>query len=194
MIYRPDAPTLLQANAWACLTTSLRWAAQSLGRPTVRRDVERLVLRQQVITPHGNLVDKTGLALAQFAREELAVVTSYRDVTRWEEVTSQAGQWPLVLGGWGWQHYAAVRDYDPLADLLLLANPVARPWRGVGQTMARHQFDRLHPLVLIRVAPEGSQDVSPLRPGHRPAGGHAGPDLPDGVNPDRSAGRLLHQL
>jgi hypothetical protein len=152
-------PAIRQVNGWSCFVTSLRWCAASLGQPVGRRAAERLVLRQQIISPHGNLVDKTGAELAHFASQELDISASYVDGVSFDEVALEAGRWPLVLGGLGWQHYAAVRAYSPELRALILANPLRSPWLGVARVLTRARFDALRPLVMVRVLPKGLGDA-----------------------------------
>jgi hypothetical protein len=154
MKFDPDRPIELQRNNWGCFPNSLSWAVEGLGIRMDREALGLVAVRNKIITPRGYLVDKSGNDLADFSREMLAdygLAALYLFDVSFDQISREAGLYPLVIGSGSWLHYAAVRGYDPVADVLLLAN-TSPGWQGVGYTMNRTQFGGYSPISLTRVA------------------------------------------
>lgn len=213
----------LQKNAWSCFANSLAWSLEALGHTIERKAFGLSIVRARIITPRGFLVDKTGHELAAWGEStllELGLAASYVYDASFEQIAAEAGLYPLVIGSSSWLHYAAVRDYDPLADVLLLANS-SPGWMFINETMSRAEHARYRPISLTRIAtPDligeiGEQHAHRQRSGsaercvphalYVPAAGP--PRVDEGGSPDGGAGglptwllgsasrrRLLHEL
>lgn len=153
LIYDPMTPVILQQDSWSCLTKSLRWSLTSYGIAVPDGYLERQV-RGTITNRGGYLNDKTGHDLADFMTAEFGdrgLTAEYTPSVSWDEVRRDAGRYAMVIGGTNLLHYAAVRGYDPLYDIIYLANSVPR-WRHLGHKMTRHEFEYYSPLARIRVA------------------------------------------
>lgn len=162
--YNANTPPIAQDDSWSCAPTSLRWALTALGRNPGPTYIEDLLVRDGVVSKEQGLLDATGGQLAAwigktgpayygsdgfYGNNEPSI--SF-DWCRYEggQPDGSNHAYPVLIGGRAWNHWAALRSYDPISDILLLANP-ANGWMGIGQTMSRSQFTNLGPFSAVRV-------------------------------------------
>lgn len=156
--YDPNTPAIPQDDDWSCAPTSLRWALKALGRNPGPNYIEDLLVRDGIVTREQGLLDASGAQLAawigrtgpEYYGGDGFYGNSEPSVTFDGLAREGDHAYPLMAGGRGWNHWTGVRGYDPIRDLLLLANP-AEGWGGVYQTMSREQFSALGPFSMVRV-------------------------------------------
>ena len=170
LTFDPTNPIRRQKDRWSCLAKSLAWSASSYGIVVPEGSLERRVLDYHITSPRGLLSDKTGHDIADFMTQEFGghgLTAKYVPSVSWEEVTREAGLYPMVLGGTKMWHYVSVRGYDPSLGVLLLANTV-NGFNGVHQYLTRGQFDYYSPLALVRVTTPQVLEEGPRHAGRLP--------------------------
>lgn len=168
--YNPNIPAIAQDDGWSCAPTALRWALMSLGRNPGPTYIEDLMVRDGVVSREAGLLDATGAGLAAWiGRTEPADVYygsdgfygNHEPVVTFDGVALEGDHaYPLLIGGRAWNHWTAVRGFDPARGMLLLANP-RENWMGVGQEMDRGQFELLGPFSMVRVLHPDLPGVGP---------------------------------
>lgn len=175
--YNRDEPAIAQDDDWSCAPTSLRWALTALGRKPGPTYIENLLLKDGLVTKEAGLLDASGAQLAAwigkpgtayygedgfYGQNEASI--SFEWAAHEGAPPSGAGHaYPVLIGGRAWNHWSALRDYDPQRQVLLLANP-ADGWKGVSQTMSRQQFAALGPFSAVRVLHPDLLGVAPAPP------------------------------
>lgn len=164
-----DVPAIAQNDPWSCGPTSTRWAMTALGRNPAESWMESTMIAEGVVSPSDGILDATGAGIADFVRRqygEFGYTAGNSPSISFQALAEEAGTYPLLIGGRGWNHWSGVRGYDPQRDVLLLANPAAG-WHGIGQTMSRTEFAAQGPFSAVRIthpdlaAPAAPPPVSP---------------------------------
>lgn len=159
--FNPNEPNIAQNDPWSCAPTSTRWALKALGRNPSEKWIEDTMIAEGVVSKDDGLLDASGAGLAAFVRRhygEFGYDANNEPSISWDWIIHEGGEepngnghaYPVLIGGRAWNHWVAVRDYDPDRDVLLLSNP-SDGWMEVGQTMNRQQFGRLGPFSAVRV-------------------------------------------
>lgn len=162
--YNQSAPPIAQDDSWSCAPTSLRWALTSLGRAPGPTYIEDLLVRDGVVSKEQGLLDASGAQLAAWIGKkgpeyygDLGFYGNNEPSVTFDGVAQEGTgpgvnghAYPLLLGGRAWNHWTGVVGYNPVTDLLLLANP-SDGWMNVGQTMSRGDWSRLGPWSMVRV-------------------------------------------
>lgn len=152
--YDTASPAIRQNDPWSCAPTAARWAMRALGRQPTERWFEDTMLAEGVVTRELGLMDATGAGLAAFVQRhygEYGYAANHEPNISWDWIVAEGEhRYPVLIGGRGWNHWAAVRDYDAATGTLRLMNP-APGWMGVGDTMTRAQFDALGPFSAVRI-------------------------------------------
>ncbi len=150
-----------QEETFDCSQESLEWALWALGRQPSDDWLEQTMIADGVMTPEDGLMDATGAGLAAFVVRyygEFGYRANNEASIGWDWIVHEGAAnldgsghgYPVLIGGRAWNHWSAVRDYDPARGVLLLANP-ADGWGGVGQVMTKAQFGALGPFSAVRV-------------------------------------------
>lgn len=169
--YNPDEPAHAQENDWDCMVESIEWALYAWGRTPSDDWLEQSMMAAGVVDPAVGCTDASGGLTAAWVNAEYGeygyVAENETGVT-FDMVAAEAAEklHPLAMNGAHWYHWSGVRGYDPISDLLLLANP-ADGWQGVYQTMNRAQWAGLGPWNMVRVThpeAEGGAAPSPAPP------------------------------
>lgn len=152
--YNKHEPVHAQEDSFDCSQESLEWALYALGRKPAENWLEPTMIAEGVMSADLGLLDASGAGLAAFVRRhygEFGYDANNEPSISWDWIVAEGGHaYPVLIGGRAWNHWVAVRDYDPARDVLLLSNP-SDGWGGVGQTMNRQQFERLGPFSAVRV-------------------------------------------
>lgn len=158
--YNRNEPVHPQEDSFDCSQESLEWALYALGRKPQEDWLEPTMIAEGVMSRGQGLLDATGAGLAAFVRRhygEFGYDANHEPSISWDWIVHEGGNpdgsghaYPVLIGGRGWNHWTAVRDFDPQRGVLLLANP-ADGWMGVKQTMTRPTFEALGPFSAVRV-------------------------------------------
>lgn len=183
--YDRDYPAIAQNDDWSCAPTSATWALRSVGRAPQENWIEPTMLAEGVVTREHGLMDASGAGLAAFLNRhygEFGFHASHEPIATFNALASEAGRYPLLIGGRAWGHWSGLRGYNPATDALLLANP-SDGWKSIGQAMTRADFDRLGPFSLVRLT---HPDLMTNEPGPTTPPGPSDPPAPPG-QPDLAA-------
>lgn len=158
--YNRNEPVHPQEDSFDCSQESLEWALFALGRKPQEDWLEPTMIAEGVMSRGQGLLDATGAGLAAFVRRhygEYGYDANHEPSISWDWIVHEGANpdgsghaYPVLIGGRGWNHWTAVRDFDPQRGVLLLANP-ADGWMGVKQTMTRPTFEALGPFSAVRV-------------------------------------------
>ncbi len=156
--YNRNEPAHPQEESFDCSQEALEWALWAYGRQTSDDWLETAMMtaRPPVMTAQNGLEDASGAGLAQFIRDqyaELGYDANNENPVSFDALAAEFGPgnpYPGLIGGRAWGHWSGLRTYDPIRDVLLLANP-SDGHKGVGQAMNRQQFNTLGPFSLVRV-------------------------------------------
>lgn len=160
-VYDPREPAQAQDWSFDCSQQSASWALWSYGRTPDDDWMESSMIASGTMSPAVGLCDASGAGLASWLNEQYGMdgyVSSNDGSVSFDDVAAEAAtlKHPLMLGGRGWGHWSGCRAYDPVADLLLLANP-ADGYRDVYQTLDRQQFAQLGTFSLVRLTHPASE-------------------------------------
>lgn len=161
--YNASEPAIPQNDPWSCAPTSTRWALTALGRHPAESWMEAQMKADGVVSEALGLLDASGTGLAAWVIAqygEFEFTASNDPSVSFDDVTREAGKYPLLLGGRAWGHWSGVRGLSASTDTLLLANP-SSGWMNVQQTMNRQQFAALGPFSMVRVT---HPDLAPVPP------------------------------
>jgi hypothetical protein len=145
VVYTPSEPPHAQENDFDCSQESAEWSLWSVGRKPDDSWMENTMIAEGVMSSSLGLLNASGAGLADWLNRYYAEdgYHAYNsDPVDFDELAQDSGRYPMMIGGRAWGHWSGLRGYDVSGDLLLLANPSAG-WKGVGQTLDRHQFNRL---------------------------------------------------
>lgn len=157
--YNKLEPAHAQEESFDCSQEALEWALWAYGRQTSDDWLESTMIAEGVMSKADGLLDATGAGLAAFINRqygELGYSSNIENPVSFDFLAAEFGPgnpYPGLLGGRAWGpsgHWAGLRTYDPVRDLLLLANP-SDGHGGVGQTMSRQQFAQRGPFSMVRV-------------------------------------------
>lgn len=158
--YNKAEPDILQNDSWSCSCTAARWAMRALGRQPAESWFEDTMLAEGVVSQQDGLLDATGAGLAAFLKRhyaEFGYDANHEPIISWDWAVHEGGQpdgsghqYPVLLGGRGWGHWAAMKDFDPSTGRILLMNP-APAWMGTGHTLDEATFRALGPFSAVRV-------------------------------------------
>lgn len=154
--YNPALQPLRQYNRWACTLVATEWALRSLGvTTTVQYMADQLTaegLYDQ--TDWKAFHDKSLRPLAEYLGRAFGFVgihASAHQEAEWDFIKQVAGQWPLVMFGYGWFHSTGVRAYLPYEEMLQLAN-AADPQQTIPrQSLDRGDYDLLGPWSVVLI-------------------------------------------
>lgn len=161
VVYNRDEPNVLQPDSWSCAPSALTWALRAVGRKPTEQWIANQMIAEGLESTAQGLLDGSGGGLAHFVREQYGEY-GY-DANNQSSVTfdALAAEWmtpnnpyPGLIGGHGWGgegHWVGLRSYDPVTDVLVLANPAGDGATFGGQTMNRQQFAERGPFSLVRV-------------------------------------------
>jgi hypothetical protein len=144
-------PVELQDVPWDCAAASLTWALNAYGFSITEAEVVE-GLGPSRITPTYGLMDASGAGLVSYLAE-LGIPAMNNPDASWEDITSAAGNQPMVMGGRAWCHWTGVRmsgwqfTFAP-HNYLLLANP-APGYMAIYQYMERTDFPDLGPFSAV---------------------------------------------
>lgn len=156
MRYDPAAPAFHLKNRWACCPIAVKWALASLG-VGLQEDYLELSLEEAGLleaVDGAGMVDKTGLELAGYLSETLAVfsVLAHHEVdVDFESILHRAGSWPMVAYGGGWGHWTGIRGSDRSLGVLTLANSADPLQHWPRQTLSRSEWVDLGPFNVVEI-------------------------------------------
>lgn len=166
--YNKLEPAHVQEESFDCSQEALEWALWAYGRQTSDDWLESTMIAEGVMSKADGLLDASGAGLASFINRqygELGYSSSNENPISFDALAAEFGPgnpYPGLIGGRAWNHWAGLRTYDSVRDVLMLANP-SDGHKGVGQVMSRQQFASLGPFSMVRVM---HKDV--LEPGPDP--------------------------
>ena len=160
-VYHVNEAVHLQDKSYDCSQESLEWALWSIGRQPADDWLERTMVAEGVMSSGDGLLDASGKGLANFVVKwygEDGIKANHEPTVSWDWVRLEGARnsdgsghmYPILIGGRAWNHWAAVRDYDPTRLSLLLSNP-SPSWMGVGHIMTQQQFQALGPFSAVRI-------------------------------------------
>lgn len=159
--YNPNEPAHLQDKSYDCSQESLEWGLWSIGRQPADDWLERTMIAEGVMSPDQGLLDASGAGLVRFVNKwygEDGIKANNEPSISWAWARQEGARnsdgsghaYPVLIGGRKWNHWAAVRDYDPNRGALLLSNP-SPGWMGVGHVMTEAQFQLLGTFSAVRI-------------------------------------------
>lgn len=155
MMFDPNTPTELQRQDWTCSIRSVMWMLKSMGIDVTAEEAQDAMSPQYVRSDVG-LLDASGAGIVSVLRDRWGVGSVNDASATFDEVAALAGRQPVALGlrnwgGPGYGHWSAVRRYDPISELLILANPGGTGPKFGHQTLNREQFDARGPASMVTV-------------------------------------------
>lgn len=167
-IYDPDTPISTQSKDWECAEQSTLWAMTAFGRHPSDTWMEASMLAAGVESTEVGLTDASGAGLAAWITEQYGEF-GYRSYNNshvsFDDVRSVAGVSPVMIGGRNWGaagHWVGVRRYDPVQDVLTLANPGGTGPVYGQQSLTRQKFAQVGPCSMVVVTHE-SQSTPPTQ-------------------------------
>lgn len=164
LVYGPDVPdsVVLQQNSWSCAvrsTYAALWAMAQMGHgePVTYGDEGPRDVYDWMVPG----IDDPSIGLHYADGHELVAMLQahgYRADRSYPATLTQAqaraGQQPLLLGGYAWQHWVYCRGVE--ADgTLILENP-SPGFAGISGEL-RDSWDRLGPMTLVWIETDGQE-------------------------------------
>jgi len=153
VVYTPSEPPHAQQHDWDCSQESAEWSLWSVGRKPSDSWMEQTMISEGVVSPELGLLDASGAGLAAWLNRyyhEDGYTAHNADPVSFDQLASECGRYPMMIGGRRWYHWTGLRAYDAAHDVLLIANPSAG-WQGVNQSLDRDQFARLGPFSAVHL-------------------------------------------
>lgn len=141
----PNIPTEFQVQDWTCSVRSLTWCLKSIGVDIEAGDVQDLMVNAGLINSDLGLLDGSGSGIVQLLADHFQILANARRYS-FDDLLALVGKSPILMGGWNWNHWVAVRG--SVYGNLDLANPA----RGVhyGQTiMGPGDYEALGPFSVV---------------------------------------------
>jgi hypothetical protein len=158
LTYNPDEPRVAQTDDWSCSVASTAWLLRSLGHDgPYPHGLEEAMLNTGLVSAAKGLLDGSGAALADWLSDAWGVRNHQWSPASWAQVCEAAGNGPVLIGGYRWNHWSGVRAFTD-DGYLILANP-ADGHKGIHQTMTRTEFNNLGPFSMIHV-PVAGEDMA----------------------------------
>ena len=169
--YNRESPAVLQNDPWSCAPSSTRWGLEAVGRHPSEQWIESTMKAEGVVSEEQGLLDASGAGLADFLNRhygEFAYRASHEPIATFQALAAESGRYPLMIGGRNWGgpgagHWAGLRAYDAVRDVLLLANPASGATYG-GQEMTRAQMAERGPFSMVRLTHPDLLLVQPSPP------------------------------
>ena len=158
--YNLAEPDIRQNDPWSCSCTSARWALKALGRKPTEEWIENQMLQDGIVTRAQGLTDASGAQLAAWLQAqygEYGYLSNNEPIISWDWAVHEGGQpdgsghqYPVLIGGRGWNHWVTLKTFDPATGQLALMNP-APGWMGVQMSMDESTFRALGPFSAVRL-------------------------------------------
>ena len=169
--FDPNEPNIQQNDPWSCAPTSSRWALKAVGRNPSEQWIEDTMLAEGVVTREHGLMDASGAGLAAFLKRhygEYGYDANNEPSVSFDWCAAEGDHaYPVLIGGRGWNHWAALRGFDAARGVLLLMNP-APGWMGVLGFLDRPTFDALGPFSAVRLWHPDLLAPAPVTPAPEP--------------------------
>jgi hypothetical protein len=140
-----DGPPVLQPNSWGCSVAACTFMLRCAGEAATFEST--LELMWGLVTESLGLLDGSGDQLVQRLRSHGLRADRWSGVA-WSQVAQAAGKMPMMIGGANWYHWVGVRGYDPVSDVLSIANP-APGYLGVWAELSPGRYAQLGPFAAV---------------------------------------------
>ena len=136
--YNPDAPAVLQNDAWSCSCCTATWILHSLGIAKPEQEVENEMVAQGYVSPALGLLDGSGRGMAEYLSQYIKAPIRTEYPVTWDALLDlPVGSCPIGLGGQKWNHWSGARDMTGYE--IALANP-SPSWQGIGDSMSESEY------------------------------------------------------